>query len=217
MALWLMQWLLAARTYLAVDEGQTLQEARERVSGRDFWVLRDPARPTLPWREAKQAGHIGYRLLIEVGLEDEIPAWIETVGATLDDPRSWRAAGRDLVRVDTHARFDVILARPRTVDRLCRPLRTGGIYSCGRSGRAALNSMRWLEGARPWGDDLAGYRTYMINHEVGHLLGMPHQRCDAEGEVAAVMLQQTKGLQGCTANGWPVPAELERLRARWAR
>lgn len=208
--------LVAARAFLALSPGEGLEAARERVESREFWVLADPTRPTVPWRDAKEANAVRYRLLVEVGLEDEIPAWVATVGAVFEDERGWRAAGREFARVDARAQFSVLLARPATVDRLCRPLRTGGVYSCGRNGRASLNLMRWREGATPWGDELGGYRVYMINHEVGHLLGMPHQDCAVEGEPASVMLQQTKGLQGCAANSWPTAAELDRLRARWS-
>ena len=39
--------------------------------------------------------------------------------------------------------FRVVLATPSTVNRLCAPLITGGIYSCGMYGRAVLNLLRW--------------------------------------------------------------------------
>ncbi|WP_181197990.1 DUF3152 domain-containing protein [Enhygromyxa salina] len=215
--LWLLGWLLSARSFLDLGAGESLDAAREHIRGQEYWVLRDPARPTVPFREARERGAIGYRVLIEVGLEAELPTWVRTVGAVLDDPRGWKAAGRELVRVDARERFVVLLARPQTVDRLCRPLRTVGKYSCGRAGRASLNLTRWREGAAPWGEEIEGYRVYMINHEVGHLLGMPHQRCEGEGEPAAVMVQQTMGLGGCEPSGWPAARELERLGARWNR
>ena len=214
-SLWMVQWVFAARTYLALEPTEHLDAARHEIAGNSFWVLRDPSRPLVPWREARDDDAIGYRVLAEVGLEAEIPRFVESVAGVLADARSWSSAGREFVRVDSHQRFFVVLARPETVDRLCRPLRTAGIYSCGRNGRATLNSMRWLEGASPWGEDIDGYRMYMINHEVGHLLGMPHQDCHDPGQPADVMVQQTKGLGGCTASSWPSQTEIERLQKRW--
>lgn len=208
-------WLVALRGFLALDAGDALSEAQEQIRDRSFWLLRDPGVTPKP---AASEDEVGYRILIERGLEAEIPQWVATVTAVLDDERGWRAAGKRFVLVDDAEReeFSILLARPRTVDRLCRPLRTGGIYSCGRHGRAALNLMRWREGAASWGEELDGYRVYMINHEVGHLIGMPHKRCPKRGAPAPVMVQQTKSLFGCTARAWPVEAELARLRRRWA-
>jgi hypothetical protein len=212
-SLWLLQWLLVARAFLAVAPGAALESARTRIEGREFWVLQDPEHPNLPASEVRERGSIGYRVAIEVGLEAELPSFVRTVVAVLGDPRGW-AAGRTLEPVAAGERFTVLLARPETVDSLCRPLRTKGEYSCGRSRRAALNLLRWREGAMTWGDDLGGYRVYMINHEVGHLLGMPHADCKVPGEPAPVMLQQSMRLDGCTPQGWPSASEVARFGAR---
>lgn len=215
LSLSLASWLLLARSLFELGPAEPIAAARQPIHGREFWLLRDPDRPTVAWREARERNAVRYRLLIEVGLEDLLPGFIATVGAVLDDPRGWRAAGREFVRVDAHEQFSIVLARPDTVDRLCKPLRTGGVYSCGRNGRASLNAARWRTGVGPWGDEIEGYRVYMINHEVGHLLGMPHRDCHEPGQPAAVMVQQSMGLGGCLAEGWPAELELAALRKRW--
>ena len=149
-----------------------------------------------------------YVVEVEGGLGLDPQEFAAAVDRTLSDPRSWGAGGRRAMqRVDDprRARFRVTLASPATTDRLCAPLDTGGYFSCANGDRAVLNVARWLLGARSYEGRLADYRSYVVNHEVGHTLGFGHARCPGDGQPAPVMLQQTKGLDGCTHGPWPYP------------
>ena len=75
--------------------------------------------------------------------------------------------------------------------------------SCFNGRKAVLNVRRWMEGVTGYGTDLAAYRQYMVNHEVGHGLYHGHVGCPRDGAVAPIMLQQSKGLDGCRPNPWP--------------
>jgi hypothetical protein len=148
----------------------------------------------------------------EVGLPVDPDCFARVVELTLGDHRSWIGSGDfSIRRVDSGpADLRVTLASPDTVDRYCAPLRTAGIYSCWDGSRAMLNFMRWEFGASDFGDDLIAYRTYQINHEVGHGLGHGHLGCTGEGDLAPVMMQQTKTVGSCVPNGWPTARELRR-------
>lgn len=147
-----------------------------------------------------------YAVEVEGGLGIDPKAFAGAVDRTLADPRSWTGGGRrGLRRVAGEADLRITLASPRTVDRLCAPLRTVGRYSCANGDRAVINVARWLHGATAYGPHLADYRAYVVNHEVGHTLGFGHAPCPAAGRVAPVMLQQSLGLDGCTRGPWPYP------------
>jgi Protein of unknown function (DUF3152) len=146
-----------------------------------------------------------YRLEIEAGLPLDGPAIAAQVQKTLTDPRGWQPIEHvAFVRTDgASASFDLILASPALVDRLCYPLDTVGELSCRNGNRVILNAKRWAT-AVPWyGGHLDEYRAYLVNHEVGHRLGHGHKTCPAPGAPAPVMVQQSKSLYGCKANPWP--------------
>ena len=123
---------------------------------------------------------------------------------TLTDPRGWQPIEHvAFVRAAGPASFDLILASPTMVDRLCYPLDTVGELSCRNGNRVILNAKRWVN-AVPWyRGHLDEYRAYLVNHEVGHRLGHGHTGCPAAGAPAPVMVQQSKSLYGCTPNPWP--------------
>jgi hypothetical protein len=149
-----------------------------------------------------------YAVWVEGGLAVDPQAFARRVDEVLADPRGWGGTGRVSFRRVSSGPVDVrvVLASPETTDRLCAPLQTRGRYSCARDGRAVLNAERWLEGA-PAFRSLARYRAYLVNHEVGHLLGHGHAGCGAPGAKAPVMMQQTKGVGACRANPLPLPWE----------
>jgi hypothetical protein len=106
------------------------------------------------------------------------------------------------------AAVHVILASPSLTDRLCAPAATLGRFSCHNRGNVVINFTRWMHGGRAYGAHLDRYRTYVVNHEVGHALGRGHLGCPGPGKLAPVMMQQTKGVGACRPNPRPRPYEL---------
>ncbi|MGO1409360.1 MAG: DUF3152 domain-containing protein, partial [Brachybacterium sp.] len=146
-----------------------------------------------------------YAVRSEDGADIDADEAAGQIAEVLADPRGWQdLEGVRFQQVATleEAEFTISLASPPTVDELCLPARTGGLWSCRVGPDVVLNSDRWLH-ATPTYDDLAEYRAYMINHEVGHFLGHGHVDCSADGQLSPVMLQQSIDLQGCTPNAWP--------------
>ena len=135
--------------------------------------------------------------------------------AVLNDDRGWPRAGFRFV-ADEASPFRVVLAEGLEVNELCLPLRTYGTVSCQNGPVVALNADRWRGAVPHWDAEVADYRGYLINHEVGHLLGQrhPRPRCPVAGRPAGVMEQQTAGLEGCTGNAWPRDWEIDLARLR---
>jgi len=151
-----------------------------------------------------------YRVEVETGTGQSAPAFAAAVDATLADPASWTGQGRWSVQRVAGEDVDLVirLATSATVGEVCEAagLEDGAYASCRTGQFVMINLDRWLHAVPEYRGDVALYRQYVINHEVGHGLGFGHQACPGPGRPAPVMQQQTLGLDGCVPNGWPYVA-----------
>jgi hypothetical protein len=154
------------------------------------------------------------RFVVEVedGIGVDGAVFAKAVRSTLADPRSWGNGGKlSFQEVDAAAAdagqydFRVALVSPGNMDSFCPGLHTLGYTSCRVGERAVINLARWSTAVPDYQGDIATYRHYVVNHEVGHALGHGHEQCPGPGAVAPVMQQQTLGLKGCVKNAWPFP------------
>jgi hypothetical protein len=181
-----------------------------------------------------------YRTEVETGITwGANPVWTpESFGAAVDtimaDPRGWIASAQAPItdpaqhmsqaswsfQRTSGADYDVrlLLATPATVDRMCGSvgLQTVGQYSCRYGKTILINLRRWLKGASGFPIDLAGYRTMVINHEMGHLLGFSHMTCGSAGTLVPVMAQETINLGGCLPNKYPFAPDGTFVSGPWA-
>lgn len=160
---------------------------------------------------AKTGRVVTYRLNIEGGMHADTTTIASTLGAALLDRRGWQGVDHvKFVQVTPaqltkgrKAQMTISLASPHQVDALCAPLPTHGGTSCATGQHVILNYKLWARGVSYFKGQLALYREYMVNHEVGHALGHGHEYCSRRGAYAPVMQQQTLGLDGCKPWAWP--------------
>lgn len=187
-----------------VNAGLVTREVPESGSGEFVVVAGDQEAP-----DDDADKQITLSIEVERNLHIDPERFGEFVLRTLNDDRSWPGENSvSFARTDTDPDYRVMLATPQTVDAECDPLDTGGEYSCATGSAAVLNAMRWTEGVAEYRESeatLTDYRRYLVNHEVGHLLGYGHVGCPAEGEPAPVMKQQSISVGQCEPNGWVVP------------
>lgn len=180
-------------------------------SGDGFLVIKSSDSTKQEQPPSKKSGQVvSYSVEFERGLRSYARKLSSVADDALQDPkRGWGADGKwTLRRVSRSdkAQVRVVLATPETVDARCAAagFNTAGIFSCWDWERAMINLYRWNNGASDF-NSLATYRRYVINHEIGHGLGLVHVFCPAAGAPAPVMMQQTKSTGSCKPNAWPNP------------
>jgi hypothetical protein len=153
---------------------------------------------------------VTYRVEMETGIGQSAPVFAAAVDATLADESGWTSQGRwSMQRVaGEDADLVIRLATSATVGAVCEAagLEDAAYASCRTGHVVMINLDRWMHAVPEYRGDVALYRQYLINHEVGHGLGLGHQSCPGPGRPAPVMQQQTLGLKGCLANGSPYVA-----------
>ncbi|WP_420175518.1 DUF3152 domain-containing protein [Luteococcus sp. OSA5] len=174
---------------------------RTGAKGKGTWQVAPVAVP--PSR--KTAVRHRYLVKVEDGTGVDPRSSARQIAGILNDQRSWlgsEAISFELVKDPAKADFNIMLASPATVQKMC-PLDVRMTWSCQSGGNVLINTDRWLY-MTPTYQDLTQYRSYVINHEVGHYIGKGHVGCPAPGRKAPVMMQQSKALDRCKPNPWPV-------------
>ncbi len=170
--------------------------------------------PPKPARTTPILRTVTYSIAVRGAPVSNVDDLAAAVADTYADNRGWSAAGLDFVRVPSGGDFTVWLAQASTVPSFGAPC--DSTYSCTQGRNVIINDDRFRSGSQFWPGPLSEYRHMVINHETGHWLGFGHSFCPAPGALAPVMQQQSKGMQGCAVNPWPLPgeidAELHRIR-----
>jgi len=129
---------------------------------------------------------------------------IKKINEVLDDKRGWERLGyrfRYVIR-KSDAEFKIKIVNEEKIVKICK---FSGL-SCADMTRKIIyiNVKRWRRGSKGSKLTLDNYRTYLINHEMGHLLGRGHNKCGKGDTKVPVMVQQTLGIGDCKPNPWPL-------------
>lgn len=120
------------------------------------------------------------------------------------------------LRVDSGGDFTLWLAAPERVPTFGAPCHSN--WSCRVGRNVVINERNWDNATPAWnsaGESVSDYRHMVVNHEVGHWLGLGHVSCPGRGQPAPLMMQQSKGFAGCRPNAWPLPGEREAVARRY--
>lgn len=132
----------------------------------------------------------------------------------LENNRGWQQCGLIFQFVDTmkQAHLCITLVKNQVIRKLCEFDQLSCAFTDG-SGQCFINFERWKDGSRDSLMSLEQYRSYLINHEIGHLLGLGHDReCIAPEMYAPAMMPQTLGTRGCRPNCWPLKHEIAHVK-----
>jgi len=141
---------------------------------------------------------ITYKVVVDPDVDFPLKSFTEEVAICLADPNGWESNGYKFIMVKNNPHVLIHLSS-------LKGLKEAGCdhtLSCAELGghEMHINVHRWTKGSKLSGQDLYGYRQYVISHEMGHILGRDHAKCPAKGLPAPIMIQQTLGLHGCLPN-----------------
>ena len=168
------------------------------------------AKPLPPRRRLPVLRTVTYSVAVRGSVHSDVNDFIAAVESTYADERGWAAAGFEFVRVPSGGELTVWLSEARLVPSFGAPC--DSFYSCRQGSNAIINDDRFASGSPYWPGALSEYRHMVIDHETGHWIGFGHSGCGGPGQLAPVMMQQSKGLLGCVGNPWPLPSEIGAAR-----
>lgn len=209
----------ATKPNYRLDVADVGQEISVRVVAHKegFEPLETTSAPTEPIQHVKDVRTtVTYQVGQRGNNNTDFEAFKTEVADILDDPRGWRADGIEFNEVESGAPMTIYLANAETLPSFSSHCSAN--WSCRAGANVVINQSRWENATDTWnaqpGTSLSGYRHMVVNHEVGHWLGLSHPGCGGAGQKAPLMMQQSKGLNGCEPNPWPLSSEMNPPRFR---
>lgn len=200
-----------ARGHL-VRPGRYELVVRARDAAGNGAVKRIPVRAIAGSYAASAPVHYSYELEARGVPRSAMREFAAVAAATLADMRGWSLRHNvSYHRVASGGSFELILAAPGSV--AAASSACSSYWSCRVGSQVLINFDRWRYATPSWSKSRREYRSFVINHEVGHWLGLGHAGCGGAGLPAPVMMQQSKGLYGCRNNAWPLESERARVAA----
>lgn len=192
----------------ALDVGASLTvEVRVRAEGYAWTAYASTSTPKIDFRSPVRR-RVTYDVATRGRITTSVATFKRQAQETYADARGWRAGGIAFRPVPRGGDFTLVLAEASTLPSFGVGCST--MWSC-RVGRfVVINQDRWKFASPAWNQARAGRRDYrhlVVNHETGHWLGRGHAGCPGAGRPAPVMMQQSKGVEGCRFNPWPTAAE----------
>jgi hypothetical protein len=141
---------------------------------------------------------------------DEAQHFRQTIHQTLNDPRSWGISFNDvpldfLLKLPKETAFIIRLTPATHLNKMYAQFKEQQLSVANMDQRTIhINYCRWTEGCPNQSQlPLEQYRQYVIQHEVGHMMGKGHPTTLPNQKEAPIMMQQTLGIHQFQPNQWP--------------
>ena len=146
-----------------------------------------------------------YKVSIDQDIKRNLKNFKNIIDKILSNKKSWP---HKFIQNDYNYDFQIILTPAKKIKKICdfKGLSCTDMYS----NIIYINNYRWTKGSKPSKLSLNDYRIYLINHEVGHILGIGHTN-PIKNQKVSVMVQQTLGIGDSKPNPWPTKADYKLL------
>jgi len=141
---------------------------------------------------------ITYSVVVDPDVDFSLKDFATDVAICLADPNGWESKGYRFFQVKRNPQVVIHLSSKSGL----RKVGCDDTLSCAELGgkQLRINVENWKHGSAKSGQDLNGYRQYVISHEMGHILGFDHVKCPGKGLPVPIMTQQTISIGKCIPN-----------------